>query len=1595
MARLAVFLAEAAAAEGPDDSGHERAEEEGKASAAASPRAAGGNVAAVEKAAGIGHLVDAADDGANEGERAAEASPSSPESHGREADSAGSSPARGSSRGSTGAAALDADGGSPSISSRGVLATPAEAASSPSHLRGPWAEVHASGIAENDVVKAEGDSRRSRLREEASRDGDGRDGESSDESGSMDSTAGSGPRARQLALSAAATSVVEEAGNGEDVVDDDPRCRERDDGSENKEDGPLLQGRQGQEHRTRLNLRHKFMREILSIQRGREEYERRWQAARAVPTAIHNDGDSHDSLALTSLEPQAVEDTAGSLPSAEGELSAGPANGSGTRREGESRETRLAVADAAVLGAAKGVGPSRPRRGFAAVYRPPSARQDGGLGEQAAPSRLGLPASLSAHPEEREGATATGASSPLRKQLARSRRAARPAAAKLPQAAIVLNAPEAAAQAAGDEVGVKACQVIRLPEVALFERQIEGQADRLRCLKLGTPGPAGHFDSQAEEQEAVLVSEAPEEAAAGGEAMLASGGGTPACKAGSEEDTATVKQDNVPKPVVVDKTAISLSPPVENKLVAPADARPAASQRMLRQDRPLPNGPTSHVPPAGPGAFDNVSTLLPASTARLQGGGSGPHLRTASCEARPRSDRGGHVGPGLIAGRQKDEGERVCLDQARRHRWSDMVEEDEVAALPQRTTNGSKSRARSKVVGELVAMEQPKAGDAFLQAYRGEAARGRKTKLQLYVPRRAFYSTCWRSMGRQWWAAPPNRYHSRSADLRLVGRVAPLQALVAAAGAVRDRRPDAALVTFSPKVFIPLTRLCRDTCGYCTFATGPRPGQRAYMTIAEVLAVAKAGAAAGCTEALFTLGDKPELRYPQARQEASLKSRKPLLAALGHTTTLGYVSEAATAVLQETGLLPHVNAGVMSRAEVARLRKVSASQGLMLESSAPSLTAPGGPHHQCPDKAPLARMATIAAAGEERVPFTSGLLIGIGESREDRVTDLLALRDLHLRHGHIQELIIQNFRAKKGTLMEAASEPSLEELQWTVAMARLTFGPRMSIQAPPNLTPPASGSISQNCEWGALLAAGMNDFGGISPLTKDWVNPEAPWPHLNTLADYVAGVGKILTPRLPIYPSFVEKQKEWLDPEVARRVHFHADSWGYARGENWSPGLAMRTPSLQKHLMHRSTSNFLQTLHVDEDMDVPEALPSSTFTVQLQADGTLSGCQVHGGTQASPAIADVLRRAEEGQELNEEDIISLFRARGGDFRAVCQAANDLRARVSGDEVTYVVNRNINYTNICTYRCQFCAFRLPMAEISRRAAEAWERGATEVCMQGGIHPSFSGRTYLEILQTVKEAVPDIHVHAFSPLEVHHGAETLNVSKIKDVSHSVAEFLRQLKDAGLGSLPGTAAEVLHDDVRQELCPDKLNTQEWLQVMETAHHVGLKTTSTIMFGHLENPRHWAAHLVQLRRLQERTGGFTEFVPLPFAPVFIKGKARRGPTFRESVLMHAVARIVLHPYITNIQASWVKMGPGGAAALLATGCNDMGGSLMNESITRAAGASHGEELCPVAMEELIRGVGRIPVQRTTTYGRPPEVQVLKSYDAPQLESLQASNHR
>ena len=780
---------------------------------------------------------------------------------------------------------------------------------------------------------------------------------------------------------------------------------------------------------------------------------------------------------------------------------------------------------------------------------------------------------------------------------------------------------------------------------------------------------------------------------------------------------------------------------------------------------------------------------------------------------------------------------------------------------------------------------------------------------------------------------------SREAALDLV-RAPDLPALMRRASALRDAGFGRA-VSYSRKVFIPLTQLCRDVCHYCTFAQPPRPGERAYLTLDEVVDVARRGAATGCREALFTLGDKPELRYPQARAE---------LDALGYPTTIAYLVAAARAVFDATGLLPHANPGVVTRDELLALREVCPSQGLMLESVSSRLLEPGHAHYGSPDKDPDARLQTMRLAGELAIPYTSGILIGIGETREERIASLLALRDLHDEYGHIQEIIVQNFRAKPDTRMAQAPEPTLEDLQWTIACARLIFGPDLAIQAPPNLTPE---------RFGALIRAGINDWGGVSPVTPDHVNPEAPWPHLERLARETAREGKVLTERLTVYPACVRDLDAWVAEPLRPAVRQGSDAGGFARESAWSPG--------------------------DRDAVLPAALLDRLRTTTAPAP-----------TATTKALCD---KAARGDGLDESEVAALFSARGDDLVAVVRAADGLRREVNGDEVTYVVNRNINYTNVCYFRCRFCAFSkgklsenlrgapydLDLDEVARRSVEAWERGATEVCMQGGIHPEYTGATYLDICRTVKAAVPDMHVHAFSPLEVWQGAATLGVS--------LDAFLRQLQAAGLGTLPGTAAEVLDDEVRRELCPDKLSAGQWLEVMETAHRVGFRTTATIMYGHIDRPRHWARHLARIRALQARTGGFTEFVPLPFvhmeAPIYLKGQARRGPTFRESLLMHAVARLALHPLVPNIQASWVKMGPRGVHACLGAGVNDLGGTLMNESITRAAGAGFGEELSPERMEALVGGAGRTPRQRSTTYGEPPGEQVTRSFHAADLRPI------
>jgi len=760
------------------------------------------------------------------------------------------------------------------------------------------------------------------------------------------------------------------------------------------------------------------------------------------------------------------------------------------------------------------------------------------------------------------------------------------------------------------------------------------------------------------------------------------------------------------------------------------------------------------------------------------------------------------------------------------------------------------------------------------------------------------------------------------ADRELIARLLndPLEDILAEARARRDARGPARM-TYSPKVFIPLTRLCTDVCHYCTFATTPSQLHAPYLTPEEVLDIARAGAAAGCKEALFTLGDAPERRYAAARD---------WLAERGFARTIDYVRHCAELVLGETGLLPHVNAGVLDEDDYRMLRPVAPSVGLMLESTSERICEKGGAHYGSPDKVPAVRIASLEAAGRARAPMTSGILIGIGETPEERIESLIALRDIHLAHGHLQEVIVQNFCPKPGTKMAEAPEATEADFLRVIAAARIVLPDEVSVQAPPNLN---------DERLVELIDAGIDDWGGISPVTADHVNPEAPWPEVERLEAICAAAGRPLVERLTIYPRFLATDDDsWLDRTLRPAVLKLSDAEGLGRDSRWSPGLAEQAPA------------------------------TPLLPLGRRYDGP-----------TSPELHRILDRAANGTELTEAEIVSLFATRGAQAQAVVEAADALRKQTQGETVTYVVNRNINYTNICTHHCSFCAFsktsikagfrdkpyNLDLEEIAERAREAVAKGATEVCLQGGIHPTYTGETYRSIVRAVKDACPDLHVHAFSPLEVTQGANTLGIS--------IADYLRMLKDEGLGSLPGTAAEILHDDIRKQICPDKLTSEEWLGVVRDAHRVGLPTTSTIMYGHLERPEHWAAHLLALRRLQGETGGFTEFVPLPLvhmeAPMYRKGQSRKGPTWREALMMHAVARIVLHTRIDSIQCSWVKLGVDGSAAVLGAGANDLGGVLMNESISRAAGAAHGQE---VGVDELFRAAasaGRPLRQRTTLY--------------------------
>ncbi|HLB39667.1 MAG TPA: bifunctional FO biosynthesis protein CofGH [Actinomycetota bacterium] len=763
-------------------------------------------------------------------------------------------------------------------------------------------------------------------------------------------------------------------------------------------------------------------------------------------------------------------------------------------------------------------------------------------------------------------------------------------------------------------------------------------------------------------------------------------------------------------------------------------------------------------------------------------------------------------------------------------------------------------------------------------------------------------------------------------------------------------------VTYSRKVFVPLTMLCRDHCHYCTFAKPPARLDAPFLTPDEVVAIAAAGARAGCKEALFTLGDRPEDRYPEAR--AWLEAR-------GHPTTLDYLRSVAIRVIEDTGLLPHLNPGVMSYEELARLKHVSASMGLMLETSSDRLSAKGGPHFGSPDKIPAARLRTIADAGRLAIPFTTGVLVGIGETARERGASFLAIRDLHLRYHHVQEVIVQNFRAKAGTAMHRAPEPSDATFLAAVAVARLVLGPHVSVQAPPNL--------SDDALRLRLLDAGINDWGGVSPLTPDHVNPERPWPQIEALAATTAVRGKVLRERLAIYPRYAAEPDPWLAGKMRAPVAalLGPDDLAVA-GQHPAP-IGWQDPELAyKPRTIALTFEKAGDAGLREDADPIYG----TFSNDNLVTAAWAAQRVE-PARLDADIRDALRAASSHRSITDDQALALFRAEGPALEALCRVADDVRAEAVGPEVTYVINRNINFTNVCYVGCRFCAFAqrevddesytLSLHEVADRAEEAWLAGATEVCMQGGIHPDLPGSFYMDLVRAVKARVPGMHVHAFSPMEIMSGAAKLGISH--------GEFLLELRDAGLDTIPGTAAEILDDDVRWLLTKGKLPADTWEDIVRTAHELGIRSSSTIMFGHVDAPPHWVFHIRRLARIQAETGGFTEFVPLPFvhrnAPIYLAGVARPGPSFDDNLRMHAVARILLDGVIHNIQVSWVKLGVDACQRILQAGANDFGGTLMEETISRMAGAQWGIEMTPDGFNDAIRAIGRVPAVRTTTYER------------------------
>ncbi len=831
------------------------------------------------------------------------------------------------------------------------------------------------------------------------------------------------------------------------------------------------------------------------------------------------------------------------------------------------------------------------------------------------------------------------------------------------------------------------------------------------------------------------------------------------------------------------------------------------------------------------------------------------------------------------------------------------------------------------------------------------------------------------------------------AEVLLHARGDDLLELCSHAARVRDAGLTAAgrpgVITYSKKVFIPLTRLCRDRCHYCTFVTTPGRVHAPYLSIAEVVEIAEAGRAMGCKEALFTLGDRPEDRWSAAGK---------WLAEAGYDSTLDYLRAAAIAVLEQTGLLPHLNPGVMSWQEMARLKPVSPSMGMMLETTSRELFENRkGAHFGSPDKDPEVRLRVLEDAGRSSIPFTTGVLIGIGETVADRVESIFAIRRTARQYGGIQEVIVQNFRAKPDTAMARMPDAELDELIATIAVARLVLGPRVRIQAPPNLI--TEGSLRPDddpAEFSRVISAGIDDWGGVSPLTPDHVNPERPWPQIDDLAARTAEAGFTLAERLTIYPEYVKAGEPWLDPRLRAHVDHLADpETGLARADAIAEPRPWQEPDHGAGLDTSGRSD----LHTGIDETGRSADKRSDFDWVYGDWEALRG-KIRAPRRVDSDVAAALRAAEsDPAALSDSQALTLFSATGDDLEALCGLADAVRADTVGEPVTYVVNRNINFTNVCYTGCRFCAFAqrrsdpdaytLSTDEVALRARQAWELGATEVCLQGGIHPDMPGTGYFDIVRAIKSAVPEIHVHAFSPMEVVNGATRAHMS--------IADWLAAAKDAGLDSIPGTAAEILDDEVRWVLTKGKLPADAWIEVVSTAHRLGIRSSSTMMYGHVDSPEHWVGHLRVLARIQDETGGFTEFVPLPFihtsSPIYLAGLARAGATLQENRTVHAMARLMLHGRIDNIQTSWVKLGDDGTRMMLRGGANDLGGTLMEETISRMAGSQFGSYKTVADIETVVAPLGRPAAQRTTVYGPVSDERVLASRRFRGLENEPAAD--